>query len=141
MGVYAQFADVANRYEGELPEDRRTWVELRIDDVEAELFGFVAALAEDVSTTDPPRAARVRRLVCEKVLALYRNPDGAVAVSSSSTMGSFAEASSRTLAGVATGAWFSFTDDELIRVGYVKATSVKLRARHYDERRGCPPWV
>lgn len=138
MGVYAQFSDVTDRYEGEFPSDRQTWVEARIDDVEAELFGLVPALADDVSTDDPARAGRVRRLICEKILALYRNPDGALAVSSSSTMGSLAESQSRTLARSERGTWFSFTDEELARVGYVKATSVKLRAHHYERRNDLP---
>lgn len=139
MGVYAQFSDVTDRYEGEFPSDRQTWVEARIDDAEAELFGIVPDLADDVSTTDPARAGRVRRLICEKILALYRNPDGILAESSSSTMGSFAESTSRTLArGDGVSAWFEFTDSELARVGYVRPTSVKLRAHHYEGGSGLP---
>lgn len=127
MGVYAQFQDVADRYEGEFPSDRQTWVELRIDDIEAELFGLVPALAIDISEDDPARAARVRRLICEKVLALYRNPDGAVSVSSSNTMGPFEERNTRTISRQPSGTWFSFSDEELGRVGYVRPVSVKLR--------------
>lgn len=132
MGVYASFEDVADRYEGELPEDREAWIEARIDDVEAELVGLVPSLAGDsVLESDPARAARVRRLICEKVLALFRNPDGAMAVSN--TAGQFAQ--TRTLSRAPLGSWLSFTDQELFRIGYTRlssAGSVKLRAYYYE---------
>lgn len=135
MGVYAEFSDVSARYEDEMPDDRQTWVELRIDDAEAELFGLIPGLASgSVAISDPPRATRVRRLICDKVLALYRNPDGALTVSN--TMGSLSE--SRTLPGsrLQSGSWVAFTDEELARVGYSTTTSagsVALRAWHYDQ--------
>ena len=137
MGVYASFDDVAARFEGELPAEQEDWVVARIDDVEAELFWWVPALADGaILVTDPARAARVRRLICEKVLALYRNPDGAMAVTVSSDMGLVKDTETRTISRTSHGSWLSFTDDELARVGYVYPAgatgSVILRAYHYD---------
>ena len=129
MGVYAEFDDVADRYEADMPTERQSWVELRIDDAEAELLGLVPDL-QDPGEVPADRAGRVRRLICDKVLALFRNPDGAVTISN--TLGPYA--ASRTLTGK-TGSWVSFTADELAAVGYVAPTgttgSVALRAWYY----------
>lgn len=111
--MYATADDVAARYEGTIPPERADWVELRVTDVENELVGLVPSLA-DPTTVDPARAGRVQRLVCDKVLALFRNPDGALTINS--TMGSISE--SRTLPGsrVQSGSWVSFTDAELASI-------------------------
>lgn len=108
--MYADANDVAARYEGTIPDERTDWVELRVTDVENELVGLVPSLA-DPTTVDEARAGRVQRLVCDKVLALYRNPDGALTVSD--TLGPMTQ--SRTLPGsrVSAGSWVSFTEDEL----------------------------
>lgn len=132
MGVYADFDAVAERFEGELPVEKQSWIEVRIDDIENELFGLIPGLADGLGDTpaEQARAGRVRRLICDKVLVLYRNPDatgGAVTVSK--TMGPYAD--SRTVSGNRSG-WVSFTDAELAQLGYVNpygsAGSVKLRA-------------
>ena len=133
MAKFAEFDDVAARYEDDIPGERDEWVELRLDDVESELIGLVPSLAADISTLDAARVARVKRLVCDKVLALYRNPDGALTISN--TEGPWSE--SRTLPGsrVEPGSWVNFTDQELRRVGAVietgSAGSVLLRAWGY----------
>lgn len=139
--LYVEFDDVQKRFEGEMPTDRQAWVELRIEDAEAELIGFVPDLA-NVATVDEARKGRVRRLIADKILALYRNPDGALSISS--TVGPVSE--SRTLPGArgqAIGAWPAFTEEELARVGYVdqveSAGSVKLRAYHCDDRASTLP--
>lgn len=138
MGDYADFNDVKDRYEGELPSDRQTWIEARIDDVEAELIGLVPSLADAdlVTQSDPARAARVRRLICEKVLTLFRNPDGAMAISNQA--GQFSQ--TRTIHRTQPGSWLAFTDQELLRVGYVRASagSVPLRAYYYEPSNELP---
>lgn len=81
MGRYASFEDVAARFEGTIPPGRETWVQTRIDDVEGILLGLVPSLAvpeDQIESLIPQdRQQRVTTLVCEKVLSLYRNPDGA----------------------------------------------------------------
>lgn len=133
MAKFAEFSDVAARYEGDMPGDRAGWVELRLADAESELIGLVPSLAADISMLDDDRVARVKRLVCDKVLTLYRNPDGALTISN--TEGPWSE--SRTLPGsrVEPGSWVNFTDQELRRVGAIIETgssgSVLLRAWGY----------
>lgn len=133
MAKFAEFSDVEARYEGDIPGDRAEWVELRLTDAESELIGLVPSLTADISTLDVDRVARVKRLICDKVLALYRNPDGALTISN--TEGPWSE--SRTLPGsrVEPGSWVNFTDQELRRVGAVIETgssgSVLLRAWGY----------
>jgi hypothetical protein len=75
MGRFAQVSDVTSRFEGTFPSDREAWVDTRIDDVEGILMGLVPSLTASDITAD--RLQRVKTLVCEKVLHLYRNPDGA----------------------------------------------------------------
>lgn len=72
--MFAELQDVLNRYEGELPTNRHAWVETRINDVEVVLLGLVPSLAAPDVPTD--RRERAKILVCDKVLELYRNPDG-----------------------------------------------------------------
>lgn len=113
MGKFADEEDVTGRFEGEISPDRMAWVVLRIEDVEAELIGLIPSLGVDISTIDAARLQRAKRLVSDKVLELYRNPDGAATVQSTSTMGPLTETESRyrnksTKTGVIT-----FSDDEL----------------------------
>lgn len=76
MGRFAELDDVTARYEGDFPTDREDWVELRIDDVEADLILMVPSL-EDADQISPTRLARAKALVADKVLELYRNPERA----------------------------------------------------------------
>lgn len=75
MGKFADAADVTDRYEGEFPDDRTTWVETRIDDVEADLILMVPSLGLPIDEIDATRQRRAKSLVCDKVLDLYRNPE------------------------------------------------------------------
>lgn len=77
MGAFAEFDDVGAEFEGVIPSSRRAWVEAKIDAVESRLIGLVPSLATFAEATDPPRFSRVKHLVVEKVLELYRNPTGA----------------------------------------------------------------
>lgn len=72
--MFAEYDDVAARYEGTIPHERSEWVTTRIEDVESFLVGLVPALAS--SDLSAERAHRAKVLVCDKVLELYRNPDG-----------------------------------------------------------------
>ncbi len=88
--MFATVDDVRNRFEGVIPDDRTSWVETRLDDVEEALLDLVPSLAEqDVSAG---RLRRAKTLVCDKVLELYRNPGGATYTST--TMGPMTEAKS-----------------------------------------------
>lgn len=83
-GKFATQDDVTSRFEGAFPENRLAWVSIRIGDVESELMYQVPSLrksladiqADNALYNDTDRLNRVRNLVCEKVLDLYRNPRG-----------------------------------------------------------------
>ena len=108
--MLADVQDVLDRYEGVIPEDRHGWVETRLNDVEATLLGLVPSLAlPDVSVD---RLERAKILVCEKVLELYRNPDGSTY--RTQTYGSMTDARSFSK-DVASGR-LTFTAEELRRV-------------------------
>lgn len=73
--MFAELQDVLDRYEGEIPVSKHSWVSTRVRDVEANLIGRVPSLAQPGVTA--ARLERAKILVCDKVLELYRNPDGA----------------------------------------------------------------
>lgn len=85
-GKFATRDDVTGRFEGAFPSGRLAWVDLRIADVESELMYQVPSLRktiDDIATEsaqagDDDRLNRVKRLVADKVLDLYRNPQGPV---------------------------------------------------------------
>ncbi len=78
MGRFVEADDVKNRYEGVIPDDRSTWLTTRIDDVEADLILMVPSLGvEDVDQIAPARLQKVKAVVADKVLELYRNPERA----------------------------------------------------------------
>lgn len=85
QGKFASTADVSARFEGAFPDSRVPWAITRIGDVESELMFQVPSLrksidditAESAAAGDPDRLNRVKSLVANKVLDLYRNPDGA----------------------------------------------------------------
>lgn len=105
--MFADYADVANRYEGIIPDDRFRWVTTRIEDVEAFLLHLVPSLA-DPNISDG-RHHRAKVLVCDKVLEIYRNPEGST--QRSQTVGAVANSQSYSKE-VSTGR-ITFTDDEL----------------------------
>jgi len=83
-GKFATQADVTGRFEGTFPSNRLAWVGLRLGDVESELMFQVPSLrksldeitADSVAAGDVDRPNRVKTVVCEKVLDLFRNPGG-----------------------------------------------------------------
>lgn len=77
MGKFADLDDVQDRYEGEFPDDRDDWVELRIADVEADLILMVPSLEAAEAEIGSTRMARAKALVADKVLELFRNPERA----------------------------------------------------------------
>jgi hypothetical protein len=111
MGRFADLDDVTSRFEGIIPSDREDWVETRITDVEAVLTGLVPSLEESDNVIGVSRLARVKALVCEKVLDLYRNP--ARVNQQSNTAGQYSE-SITFLSGLAgSKAGISFSAEEL----------------------------
>lgn len=84
-GKFTSVQDVTGRFEGNFPSDRLPWVLLRIGDAESELMYQVPSLrkpieqiaAESDAAGDEDRLNRVKGVVANKVLDLYRNPDGA----------------------------------------------------------------
>jgi hypothetical protein len=76
MGTFAQFTDVQAEFEGVMPSSRETWVDAKIDAVESRLIGLVPSLSTLTVGIDPARFGRVKHLVVEKVLQLFRNPSG-----------------------------------------------------------------
>jgi hypothetical protein len=108
--MFATYQDVADRYEGTIPDSRDNWVNLRIEDVESFLVGLVPSLAgPDVS---PDRLRRAKVLVCDKVLEIYRNPDGST--QRSQVMGPMTDTRSWSKE-VATGR-ITFTEEDLRQV-------------------------
>ncbi len=90
-GKFVTSDDVVARFEGEFPSGRVAWAKWRIFDVENALMGLVPSLrksldevnADSMRIGDPGRVDRVKALVADKVLALFRNPDGAASVAQS----------------------------------------------------------
>ncbi|SDD58938.1 hypothetical protein SAMN04488581_2608 [Mycolicibacterium neoaurum] len=83
-GKFVTASEVTARYEDDFPSDRLDWLKWRIFDVENALMGVVPSLRKDlqdiesesVSAGDPGRVDRVKSLVVEKVLGIFRNPTG-----------------------------------------------------------------
>nr|WP_152665934.1 hypothetical protein [Mycobacterium sp. UM_NZ2] len=136
-GMFVTPEDVIGRFEGNFPKHRIPWLALRIGDVENELIGEVPSLAELDVNADPKspnrevraaarRVGRVRTLVIDKLLDLFRNPDGATTVSDAHE----GISSSRSYAGrqyAGTGeTGISFTEAELNRVRVRKPQRPKI---------------
>jgi hypothetical protein len=105
MGTFAQFTDVQAEFEGVMPSSKETWVDAKIDAVESRLIGLVPSLTSLTTVSDPARFSRVKHLVVEKVLQLYRNPSGVT----QQTAGPFSTAYGPTSASGA----ITFTAEEL----------------------------
>ena len=78
MAVYATVADLQDRYEGTIPEDAHTRLEVKLVEAEnliVKLLGGPAALAARLArgavTVDD-----LRTVECDMVLRLHRNPSG-----------------------------------------------------------------
>jgi hypothetical protein len=107
VGKFAELDDVTTRYEGDFPAEREDWVELRITDVEADLVLMVPSLDEPVDQISPARLQRVKALVADKVLELFRNPERVT--QHTTTFGPLSEA----LSYARTSPMGYFTEDEV----------------------------
>jgi hypothetical protein len=113
VGKFVEPVDVTDRYEGDFPTDRATWLAKRIDDVEADLILMVPSL--DAATVDqiaPARLQKVKALVADKVLELYRNPERAR--TRTETAGPYSD--STTFDSGSTGTRGYFTDAEVANI-------------------------
>ncbi len=89
-GKFVSSDDAVARFEGTFPPGRVPWLKFRIFDVENALMGgdvpslrktLPDIIEASAAAGDPDRVERVKQLVVDKVLGLYRNPDGATQVS------------------------------------------------------------
>lgn len=127
MAKFAELDDVTSRFEGDFPSEREDWAETRLTDAENALMGLVPSLrksvgeiaAESAGVGDPDRLGRVKTLVCDKVLQLYRNPDGSI--QRSKTVADVTE--SRAWFQHAPGGTITFTEGELASVRLRKTRS------------------
>lgn len=141
-GKFATITDVTGRFEGAFPDAQLTWVSTRIGDVEGELMFQVPSLRKDVDeiTTesaaagDPGRLARVAALVANKVLDLYRNPEGVTQLAR--TMPDIT--TSRSYATDPNRGKVAFTDAELCSVRLQKSRTkfgtITVAPPHYTTR-------
>jgi hypothetical protein len=149
MGKFAELDDVTSRFEGEFPSDREDWAELRITDAENALMGLVPSLrktvdeiqADSVARGDLSRLDRVKSLVCDKVLQLYRNPDGST--TRLRTVDDVTE--SRSWFRNELGGMITFTDEELtgVRVYKRRARIGVIGVTPWMPQRSClgtEPW-
>lgn len=139
QGKFASEADVTSRFEGTIPADRLPWVNVRIGDAESELMGKIPSLrksiediaAESIAAGDADRLNRVKMLVADKVLDLYRNPERA------------SQRSTTTPDITTSRAWYS-TDPTRGRVQFSDAEldSVRLRKKRRSKfgTVGVAPW-
>lgn len=144
MGRFVDQGDVVGRYEGDFPTGRLAWVDLRIDDVEADLVLMVPSLAVSVTQIDPTRLQRVKSLVADKVLDLYRNPERAR--SRTETAGPYSDATTFDSGRASPRGYF--TDDEVRNVrlhpkrsnlGVARVQPFVPGPRH-PHGRGSPRW-
>jgi hypothetical protein len=127
-GKFVTSDAVMARFEGIFPSSRVTWLKWRIVDVENELLGEVPSLRTiDLDSTDEAvkiRIGRVRSLIIEKLLDLYRNPDGAS--TKSQAMDGFSESRSYQQGSSEGRGRIAFTEDELNRVRLPKRRRPKI---------------
>lgn len=112
MGKFVEPDDVKKRYEGAFPDDRGDWLSTKIDDVEADLILMVPSLAaETMDQISPIRLQKVKSLVADKVLELYRNPERAK--TRTQAAGPFNESTTYDTGSGKSPAKGYFTDDEV----------------------------
>lgn len=127
-GKFVDSDEVVARFEGTFPDNRVTWLKWRIGDVENQLMGLVPSLrktldeinADSAAVGDPGRLDRVKALVADKVLDIYRNPDPRMS-QMSQTMEQ--DTVSRSYVRSNAGTTISFTDGELAGVKLRKKRS------------------
>lgn len=128
---FADQDDATSRFEGPFPSSRLAWLNVRIGDVENALMGVVPELRRTVEEIqeraeqrgDAGYLERVKTLVCDKVLQLYRNPSGFTqrSVTVDDVVDSWS--SSRPAGSAA----ITFSADELASVAFEEATSRSVR--------------
>lgn len=127
------------RYEGVFPTDRTAWLTWRLFDVENALMGLVPSLRKPIDAIesdseaagDPGRLDRVKSLIVDKALQIYRNPFGGAVSQQMQMVDDVQE--SRTFRGTSTAA-IAFDDAEL--------DQVRLRSRKRSKIGSIPidPW-
>lgn len=131
--------EVMARFEGDFPVTRVTWLTWRLFDIENALMGLVPSLrkplvdieADSASAGDTTRLDRVKSLISDKVLQMYRNPFGGSLSQQTQVVDDVQE--SRTYRGTSSAA-IAFDDDELAQV--------RLRSRKRSKIGSIPidPW-
>lgn len=135
-GKFVTVDEAEARYEDVFPSERRQWLMWRIFDTENALMGLVPSLrkplvdiiADSTAAGDPGRVDRVKSLVIEKALGMFRNPTGVQQYTQ--TVDDVTESRSFYKGSVAIG----FTEDEL--------NQVRLRTRKRSKLGSIPidPW-
>lgn len=138
-GKFVTVDEAEARYEGDFPSERRPWLMWRLFDVENALMGLVPSLrkplvdiiADSTAAGDPGRVDRVKSLVADKALQMYRNPFGGSLAQHMQMVDDVQE--SRTFRGTSTAA-IMFSEDEL--------NQVRLRSRRRSKLGSIPidPW-
>ncbi|MCV7434818.1 hypothetical protein [Mycolicibacterium bacteremicum] len=138
-GKFVTVDEAEARYEGDFPSGRRQWLMWRLFDVENALMGLVPSLrkplddiiADSIAAGDPGRVDRVKSLVIDKALQMYRNPFGGALAQQMQMVDDVQE--SRTFRG-STSAAIAFDEGEL--------NQVRLRTRRRSKLGSIPidPW-
>ncbi|MDE8648082.1 hypothetical protein PXH69_24185 [Rhodococcus qingshengii] len=75
MGIFADSTDVAARFEGNISPEQMTWIDVKIVDAEALLATYIPRLSSPETATAKDYE-NARRVVCDAVLRVFRNPAG-----------------------------------------------------------------
>jgi hypothetical protein len=132
MGKFAELGDVTARYEGDFPTDRDDWAVLRIDDVEADLILMVPSLDVPIDQISPTRLQRVKALVADKVLELFRNPERLT--QHTTTFGPLSEAMSYQNSRVSPKGYFTDNEVSTIRLRSKRSNLGVARIKPNDVR-------
>ena len=116
--------------EGVFPADKSDWAQRRIEDVESILIGLVSSLAAPVSEIESVRLRRIKALVVDKVLELYRNPKGRS--SATASMDGFTETDQYRSTTTSQAIWFSKQELDSVRA--------RTRKRRFGSVPVAPPW-
>lgn len=75
MRYFAEFEDVDASFEGQIPEEMRSYIETKIGEAETLLRSRVPRLRDIMAATELD-TLNARRIVCAAVLRVFRNPTG-----------------------------------------------------------------
>ena len=75
MGQFATARDVADRFEGDLDEKQMSWLDTKIEDAETILLTELPRLG-NVELLTALDLGNARRVICDAVLRVLRNPGG-----------------------------------------------------------------